>query len=46
MRAGDFADGARVLRAKIDMATPNMNMRDPVIYRIKRVHHHRTGDDW
>jgi glutaminyl-tRNA synthetase len=46
MRAGAFPDGARVLRAKIDMASPNMLMRDPVLYRIKREHHHRTGDAW
>jgi len=46
MRAGQHPDGHCVLRAKIDMAHPNMHMRDPVIYRIKRVHHHRTGDDW
>ena len=46
MRAGEFRDGARVLRAKIDMTSPNINMRDPVIYRIKRAHHHRTGDRW
>lgn len=46
MRAGEFPDGSRVLRAKIDMASPNLNMRDPVIYRILRAHHHRTGDDW
>jgi glutaminyl-tRNA synthetase len=46
MRAGEFADGARVLRAKIDMASPNLNMRDPVLYRIRRAHHHRTGDAW
>ncbi|MBY0346154.1 MAG: glutamine--tRNA ligase, partial [Neisseriaceae bacterium] len=46
MRAGEFADGARVLRLKIDMASGNMNLRDPVIYRIRRVHHHRTGDAW
>lgn len=46
MRAGEFADGAYVLRAKIDMASPNINMRDPAIYRIRRVHHHRTGDAW
>lgn len=46
MRAGEFEDGTMVLRAKIDMAHPNMNMRDPVMYRIKRMHHHRVGDDW
>ena len=46
MKAGEFADGAMALRAKIDMASPNMNMRDPVIYRIKRQHHIRTGDQW
>jgi len=46
MRAGEFADGHYVLRAKIDMASPNINMRDPTIYRIRRVHHHRTGDVW
>lgn len=46
MTAGEFADGARVLRAKIDMASPNMNMRDPVIYRIAHVSHHQTGDKW
>ena len=46
MRAGEFPDGARVLRAKIDMASPNLNMRDPIIYRILRSTHHRTGDDW
>jgi glutaminyl-tRNA synthetase len=46
MRAGEFADGHYVLRAKIDMASPNINMRDPVIYRIRRVHHHRTGNAW
>ena len=46
MRAGEFEDGSRVLRAKIDMASPNMNMRDPVIYRIRRATHHRTGDKW
>lgn len=46
MRAGVFEDGAHVLRAKIDMASPNINMRDPVLYRIRRAHHHRTGDAW
>ena len=46
MRAGEFADGTRVLRAKIDMSSPNIVMRDPVIYRIARAHHHRTGDNW
>jgi len=46
MKAGEFADGAMALRVKIDMASPNMNMRDPVIYRIKRQHHIRTGDKW
>lgn len=46
MRAGEFPDGSRTLRAKIDMASPNMNMRDPVMYRILHAHHHRTGDKW
>ena len=46
MRAGEFADGQYVLRAKIDMTSPNINMRDPALYRIRRVHHHRTGDTW
>jgi glutaminyl-tRNA synthetase len=46
MRAGEFADGQYVLRAKIDMTSPNINMRDPVIYRIRRAHHHRTGNEW
>jgi glutaminyl-tRNA synthetase len=46
MKAGEFADGEKTLRAKIDMASPNINMRDPVIYRIKRAHHIRTGDQW
>ena len=46
MKAGEFPDGTHVLRAKIDMAAPNLLMRDPVLYRIKHEHHHRTGDDW
>jgi glutaminyl-tRNA synthetase len=46
MRAGEFPDGAHVLRAKIDMASPNMNMRDPTLYRIRHAEHHRTGDAW
>ncbi|WP_062489993.1 glutamine--tRNA ligase/YqeY domain fusion protein [Paenibacillus sp. 32O-W] len=46
MRAGEFKDGEKVLRAKIDMASPNINMRDPVLYRIAHAHHHRTGDSW
>ncbi len=46
MKNGDFEDGAMVLRAKVDMTSPNMHLRDPIIYRIKRAHHHRTGDDW
>ena len=46
MRAGEFADGEHVLRAKIDMSAPNPNLRDPVMYRIRHEHHHRTGDDW
>jgi glutaminyl-tRNA synthetase len=46
MRLGEFPDGAHVLRAKIDMQSPNVNMRDPVLYRIRRAHHHRTGDAW
>ena len=46
MRAGEFADGAHVLRAKIDMTSPNINMRDPVLYRIKHEEHHRTGGKW
>ncbi|MCK4473480.1 MAG: glutamine--tRNA ligase/YqeY domain fusion protein, partial [Anaerolineae bacterium] len=46
MRAGEFDDGSRVLRAKIDMASPNLSMRDPVMYRILRATHHRTGDEW
>ncbi len=46
MRAGEFADGEHVLRAKIDMASPNMNLRDPTLYRIRRIAHQRTGSDW
>jgi glutaminyl-tRNA synthetase len=46
MRAGEFPDGSRTLRAKIDMASPNLNLRDPVMYRILRAHHHRQGDKW
>ncbi len=46
MRAGEFPDGSMTLRAKIDLASGNFNMRDPVIYRINRMHHHRTGDQW
>ena len=46
MRAGEFPDGSLVLRAKIDMASPNLVMRDPTLYRIRRAHHHRTGDAW
>ncbi len=46
MRDGKYADGSMVLRAKIDMASPNINLRDPAIYRIKRAHHHNTGDTW
>jgi glutaminyl-tRNA synthetase len=46
MRAGEFEDGAYTLRAKIDMASPNINMRDPALFRIRRAHHHRTGDAW
>ncbi|AWP31052.1 glutamine--tRNA ligase/YqeY domain fusion protein [Paenibacillus glucanolyticus] len=46
MRKGEFANGERVLRAKIDMASPNINLRDPVIYRISHAHHHNTGDKW
>ena len=46
MRAGEFSDGARALRAKIDMASPNMNLRDPILYRIRHAHHHQTGDKW
>lgn len=46
MKAGEFPEGAHILRAKIDMASPNMNMRDPALYRILHAHHHRTGDAW
>ena len=46
MKKGEFPDGSRTLRAKIDMSSPNMLMRDPVLYRIKHAHHHRTGDEW
>ena len=46
MRAGEFPDGSRVLRARIDMQSGNMNLRDPLMYRIRRTHHHRTGDTW
>lgn len=46
MRKGEFKDGEKVLRAKVDLTVPNMHMRDPIIYRIKHVHHHRTGDKW
>ena len=46
MRAGEFKDGERVLRAKIDMSSPNINFRDPIIYRVVHAHHHNTGDAW
>lgn len=46
MRAGDFEEGSCVLRAKVDMSSPNMHMRDPIMYRIRKTHHHRTGDKW
>jgi len=46
MKAGEFPDGSHIVRAKIDMASPNMNLRDPAIYRIRHAHHHRTGDAW
>ncbi len=46
MKNGDFPDGSHILRAKIDMASPNMNLRDPAMYRILHASHHRTGDKW
>ncbi len=46
MRAGKYPDGAKVLRAKLDLSSPNMHMRDPIMYRIRKAHHHRTGDNW
>ncbi|MEQ1831364.1 MAG: glutamate--tRNA ligase family protein, partial [Pirellula sp.] len=46
MKNGEFPDGAKTLRAKIDMSSPNLNLRDPVLYRIMHAHHHRTGDAW
>jgi glutaminyl-tRNA synthetase len=46
MRKGEFKDGEKVLRAKVDLVSPNMHMRDPIMYRIKHAHHHRTGDNW
>lgn len=46
MKEGEFPDGSKVLRARVDMSSPNMHMRDPILYRIKREHHHRTGDKW
>jgi glutaminyl-tRNA synthetase len=46
MKAGEFEEGSKVLRAKIDMASPNMNLRDPLLYRIRKISHHRTGDEW
>ena len=46
MRAGEYPNGSRVLRAKIDMASPNINLRDPILYRIRKAHHHQTGDAW
>ena len=46
MKAGEFADGSKVLRAKIDMAHDNLNLRDPVMYRVRNLHHQRTGDEW
>src|SRR3546814_5992325 len=46
MRQGEFAEGEKVLRAKIDMSSPNMHLRDPLMYRVKYAEHHRTGDKW
>ncbi|MBE9538095.1 MAG: glutamine--tRNA ligase/YqeY domain fusion protein [Proteobacteria bacterium] len=46
MKSGDYDEGEKVLRAKLDMASPNMNMRDPILYRIRKQHHHQTGNDW
>ncbi len=46
MKAGEFAEGDKALRAKLDMASPNMNMRDPILYRIRKIRHHQTGDEW
>ena len=46
MKDGKYPDGAKVLRAKLDLASPNMHLRDPLMYRIKHAHHHRTGDKW
>lgn len=46
MRTGEFAEGGKVLRAKIDMASPNINLRDPILYRVRHAHHHQTGDKW
>jgi glutaminyl-tRNA synthetase len=46
MKAGEFDEGSKVLRAKVDMASPNMNLRDPILYRIRKQHHHQTGNDW
>ncbi|AVI63567.1 glutamine--tRNA ligase/YqeY domain fusion protein [Halomonas sp. GFAJ-1] len=46
MRIGEFAEGGKVLRAKIDMASPNINLRDPILYRVRHAHHHQTGDKW
>ena len=46
MKAGEFDEGSKVLRAKIDMTSPNMHLRDPLMYRIRKVYHHKTGDKW